>query len=135
MALRPHQTKRKQTAVPSLLFIKELAQLPATFSLFTKQQLRKVAMGGRFNFDLHLQTASAHHAIKSENTIASDGTSDMNGFTNVVMAGCQGTTCTTKASGLAHALFYKKDFNGLKFKAEFRLFQSRNLNHLWTKMS
>ncbi|RPA63145.1 hypothetical protein EGC86_08660 [Shewanella frigidimarina] len=28
----------------------------------------------------------------------------------------------------AHAIF----FNGLKFKAEFRLFQSRNLNHLWT---
>ena len=30
-----------------------------------------------------------------------------------------------------HAIF----FNCLKFKAEFRLFQSRNLNHLWTETS
>jgi hypothetical protein len=28
VALRPHQTKRKPTAVPSLFFIKELAQPP-----------------------------------------------------------------------------------------------------------
>ncbi|CAM4161402.1 hypothetical protein SHLI107390_01710 [Shewanella livingstonensis] len=42
VALRPHQSKRKPTAVPSLLFIKELAPaVPATFSLFIKQQLRK----------------------------------------------------------------------------------------------
>ncbi|PKG80226.1 hypothetical protein CXF80_19070 [Shewanella sp. Actino-trap-3] len=42
VALRPHQTKRKPTAVPSLLFIKELAPaIPATFSLFTKTTAAK----------------------------------------------------------------------------------------------
>ncbi len=35
--------------------------------------------------------------IKSENANASDGTSDVNGFTNVVMAGRQRTTSTAKA--------------------------------------
>ncbi|MFT6133272.1 MAG: hypothetical protein ACJAW2_002005, partial [Shewanella sp.] len=34
---------------------------------------------------------SAHLVLRSENTNASDGTSDVNGFTNVVMAGRQET--------------------------------------------
>jgi len=41
VALRPHQTKRKPTAVPSLLFINELAQQPRNIFAITKQQLRK----------------------------------------------------------------------------------------------
>jgi hypothetical protein len=94
MALRPHQTKRKQTAVSSLLFIKELAQPPRNIFALYKTTAAKSRHGVRFNFDLHLQTSSALF----ENAIASDGTSDVNGFTNVVMAGCQGTTCTAKAS-------------------------------------
>jgi hypothetical protein len=70
VALRPHQTKRKPTAVPSWLFTQELAQPPR--NIFKQRKRRH---GVRFNFDLHLQTASAHLAVKSENTNASDGAS------------------------------------------------------------
>ena len=41
VVLRPHQTKRKPTAIPSLLFINELAQPPRNIFAITKQQLRK----------------------------------------------------------------------------------------------
>ncbi|MGK0410380.1 MAG: hypothetical protein ACJASB_002557 [Shewanella psychromarinicola] len=53
MALHPHQTKSKSTAIPSLLFIKELAQLPRNiFPIDLNNRCEKVAMGidPAFNF-------------------------------------------------------------------------------------
>ena len=61
VALRPHQTKRKPTAVPSWI-----TQPPR--NIFKQ---RKGRHGVKFNFDLHLQTASALF----ENANAFDGTS------------------------------------------------------------
>ena len=59
--------------------------------------MRKVAMGIYPALNFVCSLTSAHLVIMSENTNASDGTSDVNGFTNVVMAGRQETTCTVKA--------------------------------------
>jgi hypothetical protein len=47
VALRPHQTKRKPTAVPSLFFIKELAQPPR--NIF-KQRKGRHGVDPAFNF-------------------------------------------------------------------------------------
>jgi hypothetical protein len=63
VALRPHQTKRKPTAVPSWN-----SQPPRNIFAIYKTRAAKSRHGVRFNFDLHLQTASALF----ENTNASD---------------------------------------------------------------
>jgi hypothetical protein len=46
VVLHPHQTKRKPTAVPSLLFTQELAQPPCNiFPIDLNNRCEKVAMG------------------------------------------------------------------------------------------
>jgi hypothetical protein len=98
VALHPHQTKRKPAAVPSLFFIKELAQLPGNiFPIDLNIRCEKIAMAIYPALNFVCSLTSAHLVLRSENTNASDGTSDVNGFTNVVMAGRQETTCTSKA--------------------------------------
>ena len=86
---------------------------PATFSLFTKQQLRKVAMGSDLTLTYICRLLRPYSKMLS------------------LPIGHPWPTKASLTSCQAHAIF----FNGLKCKAEFRLFQSRNLNHLWTKVS
>ncbi|RPA28115.1 hypothetical protein EGC77_15450 [Shewanella psychromarinicola] len=53
VALHPHQTKRKSTAIPSWFFVKELAQPPRNiFPIGLNNSSEKVAMGidPAFNF-------------------------------------------------------------------------------------
>ena len=84
---------------------------PATFSLFTKQQLRKVAMGSDLTLTYICRLPRPYSKMLTLPMVH---------------------PVPRKLAGHpwpAHAIF----FNGLKFKAEFRHFQSRNLNHLWTE--
>ncbi|PKH28992.1 hypothetical protein CXF88_18860 [Shewanella sp. ALD9] len=66
VALHPHQTKRKSTAIPSWI-----TQPPRNIFAIYKTRAAKSRHGVKFNFDLHLQTASALF----ENANAFDGTS------------------------------------------------------------
>jgi hypothetical protein len=71
VALHPHQTKRKPAVVPSLFFIKELAQLPGNiFPIDLNIRCEKIAMAIYPAFNVICSLTSAHLVLRSENANA-----------------------------------------------------------------